>query len=71
MSRAIAAFFISVCIRTGRWQRERARKRGERVAEEREEGGVVMGGGGRWFAQEPGEPPELDGWPVTSLHSGG
>lgn len=37
-------------------------REGEWRRRERKKGG---------FAQEPFEPPELDGWPVTSLYSGG
>ncbi|KAK2902138.1 hypothetical protein Q8A73_011884 [Channa argus] len=57
---------------TGRRQRERERER-ERVGEreQRREREWRMEGGEGGFAQEPGQSLELDGWPVTSLHSGG
>ncbi len=47
--------------------RERERERERERVRKREREWRKKGG----FAQEPGKPPELDGWPVTSLHSGG
>lgn len=53
----------------GRARERESVEEGERVAKEVVV--VVVVGSSVGGAQEPRKPPELDGWPVTSLHSRG